>query len=112
MPSQTPSPLASRFQLSTADFQLFRANSVRLIQFRKNASVSPLESHSFKTNDLKPFRFIHFRKKGGGAPDSGVQPQRAVLPIPSTIQPHTSNLRSSLSPLDSALTSKRAPKSF
>src|SRR5258708_2402036 len=112
MPSRTPLQFASRFPLSTADLQLFRTNSFRLIQFRKNASVSPLVSHSFKTKDLKPFRFIHFQKKGGGAPDSVVQPQRAVLPIPSTIQPHTSNLRSSLSPLDSALTSKRAPKSF
>src|SRR5712691_2924993 len=112
MPSQTPFAFASRLQLSTADFQLFRANSFRLIQFRKNASANPLESHTFKTKDLKPFRFTHFRKKGGGAPDSVVQPQRAVLPIPSTIQPHTSNLCSSLTPLDSALTSKRAPKSF
>src|SRR6266849_4195704 len=66
MPSQTPFAFASRFQLSTADFQLFRTNSFRLIQFRKNASVSPLVSHSFKTKDLKPFRFTHFQKKGGG----------------------------------------------
>src|SRR5438309_9376974 len=65
MPSQTPFAFASRFQLSTADFQPFRTNSFRLIQFRKNASVSPLVSHSFKTKDLKPFRFTHFQKKGG-----------------------------------------------
>src|SRR5207245_11730401 len=32
--------------------------------------------------------------------------------ILSNPQPHISNLRSSLTPLDSALTSKRAPKSF
>jgi hypothetical protein len=100
MPSQAPSPFASRSQLSTADLQLFRANSFRLIQFRKNASATPLESHTFKTKDLKPFRFTHFQKKGGG------------LVSLSNIQPHTSNLRSSLSPLISALTSKRAPKSF
>src|SRR5712691_3004646 len=81
-------------------------------QFRKNASANPLESHSFKTKDLKPFRFTHLQKKGGGAPDSVAQPPLAAQPIPSNLQPHTSNLRSSLSPLDSALTSKRAPKSF
>src|SRR5713101_3010595 len=38
----------------------------RLIQFRKNVSANPLESHTFKTKDLKPFRFTHFQKKGGG----------------------------------------------
>jgi len=100
MPSQTPFAFASRFQLSTADFQPFRTNSFRLIQFRKNASVSPLVSHSFKTKDLKPFRFTHFQKKGGG-----------WVPL-SNIQPQTSNLCSSLTPLDSALTSKPASKSF
>src|SRR2546422_11534377 len=78
----------------------FSPNSFRLIQFRKNASANPLVSHTFKTKDLKPFRFTHFQKKGGG---------RGVL---SNLQPHTSNLRSSLSPLISALTSKRASKSF
>src|SRR5947209_14082282 len=68
--------------------------------FRKNASATPLVSHTFKTKDLKPFRFTHFQKKGGG---------RGVL---SNLQPHTSNLCSPLTPLDSALTSKRASKSF
>src|SRR2546422_8020872 len=68
--------------------------------FRKNASATPLVSHTFKTKDLKPFRFTHLQKKG-----------RGWVPL-SNLQPHTSNLRSSLSPLDSALTSKRAPKSF
>src|SRR2546426_7011554 len=100
MPSQTPTAFASRFQLSTADLQLFRTNSFRLIQFRKNASANPLESHTLKTKDLKPFRFTHFQKKGGG-----------WVPL-SNIQPHTSNLCSSLTPLDSALTSKPASKSF
>src|SRR5260370_18263994 len=112
MPSRTPLQFASRFQLSTADFQLFRANPFRFTHFRKNASANPLESHTFKTKDLKPFRFTHFQKSGGGAPDSVAQPPLAAQPIPSNIQPHTSNLRSSLSPLDSALTSKRASKSF
>src|SRR5712664_2953509 len=69
-------------------------------QFRKNASATPLVSHTFKTKDLKPFRFTHFQKKG-----------RGWVPL-SNLQPHTSNLCSSLTPLDSALTSKRAPKPF
>src|SRR5947209_14907587 len=34
--------------------------------FRKNAPANPLESHTFKTKDLKPFRFTHLQKKGGG----------------------------------------------
>src|SRR2546422_460869 len=100
-----------------------RSNSFSFTHFRKNASATPLVSHTFKTKDLKPFRFTHFQKNGGG-----------WVPL-SNIQPHTSNLCSSLtdhparmvvpsehresrdlslyvSPLDSALTSKRAPKSF
>src|SRR2546427_12736481 len=69
MLSQTPS-FASRSHLSTMDSQLFRANSFRFTHFCKNASANPLESHSFKTKDLKPFRFIHFQKKVGvGYPD-------------------------------------------
>src|SRR5437899_1184023 len=75
-------------------------NLFSFTHFRENASASPLESHSFKTKDLKPFRFTHLQKKGGGR-----------VPL-SNIQPHPFNLRSSLSPLDSALTSKRASKSF
>src|SRR5712691_9821579 len=100
-----------------------RSNSFSFTHFRKNASATPLVSHSFKTKDLKPFRFTHFQKNSRGR-----------VPL-SNIQPQTSNLRSSLSdhparmvvpsehresrdlslrltPLDSALTSKRAPKSF
>src|SRR2546425_12276082 len=68
--------------------------------FRKNASATPLVSHTFKTNDLKPFRFTHLQKKGGG-----------WVPL-SNIQPQTSNFCPSVSPLDSALTSKRPAKSF
>src|SRR3989454_7280159 len=74
----------------------------RLIQFRKNASATPLVSHNFKTKDLKPFRFTHFQKKGGGYPWG----------FPSDFRLLTSSPRFSLTPLDSALTSKRAPKSF
>jgi len=47
----------------------FRANSFRLIHFPQNASANPLESHTFKTKDLKSFSFIHFQKSGGGAPN-------------------------------------------
>src|SRR6266849_2103475 len=55
----------------------FCPNSFRLIQFRKNASVSPLVSHTFKTKDLKPFSFTHFQKKVGGGslfPTSNLKP--------------------------------------
>jgi hypothetical protein len=37
-----------------------------ITHFRKNASANPLESHTFKTKDLKSFRFIHFQKRVGG----------------------------------------------
>src|SRR6266568_8204594 len=66
--------------------------------FRKNVSATPLVSHTFKTKDLKPFRFTHFQKNGGG-------PFR----IPQS--PVTNHESLPVSPLDSALTSKRAPKS-
>src|SRR3989475_7960983 len=70
-------PFTSRFQLSTVDSRLFPPNSFRLTHFRKNASASPLESHTFKTKDLKPFRFIHFQKKGGGPASSTSFPSSA-----------------------------------
>ncbi len=88
-----------------------RSKFFRMTHFRKNASATPLVSHTFKTKDLKPFRFTHFQKKGWGrGPDHRCPARkRGVL---SNLQTHTSNLCSSLSPLDSALTSERAPKSF
>src|SRR5947209_6663986 len=55
--------------------------------FTRNASANPLESHTFKTKNLKPFRFTHLQKSGGGTPHTG---GRGVA----TIQPRTSNLRS------------------
>src|SRR5713226_209240 len=76
----------------------------RFTHFRKNASASPLESHTFKTKDLKPFSFTHFQKSGRGRGCLGVSLSDFVLLI--------SYLRFSLTPLDSALTSKRAPKPF
>ncbi len=118
MPSRTRLQFASRFQLSTADLQLFRTNSFRLIQFRKNASANPLESHTFKTKDLKPFRY--FQKKVGWTPcfppDAHLQSavtthrSRALYASPDSIGTNHKSLR--LSPLISALTSKRAAKSF
>jgi hypothetical protein len=42
------------------------SNSLRFTHFRKNASATPLVSHSFITKDLKPFRFTHFQKNGRG----------------------------------------------
>src|SRR5713226_10066544 len=96
------SPSISPLRLSTADSQLstFCPNSFRFTHFRKNASANPLESHTFKTKDLKPFRFTHFQKKG-----------RGWVPF-SNIQPQTSNLCSSLSPLASTLTRFTLVNSF
>src|SRR5260370_32513012 len=42
-------------------------NLFRMTQFRKNASVTPFVSHTFKTKDLKPFRITHFQKMRGAA---------------------------------------------
>src|SRR5712691_1708674 len=97
-------PFTSRFQLSTVDSRLFPPNSFRFTHFRKNASASPLESHTFKTKDLKPFRFTHFQKKVGWTP---------CFPPDAHLQSPVTNYRSlRLSPLISALTSRRAPKPF
>ena len=41
------------------------ANTFRMIYFRKNASATPLDSYTFKTKDLKPFRLIYLQKTGG-----------------------------------------------
>ena len=110
--------------------------------FPKNTPATPLESRTFKTKDLKPFRFTHLQKSGGGslrlatavipsepaisAGDEGSQrserrePQPANHESPVTnheflrLSHSTSTLTrfASASPLDSALTSKRAAKSF
>ncbi len=69
-PNAIALPLSiGRFQLSTVNFRLFCSNSFRFTHFRENAPANPLVSHTFKTKDLKPFRFIHFQKKVGGAPN-------------------------------------------
>ncbi len=71
--------------------------------FPKNTSANRLESHTFKTKDLKPFRFIHFQKSGGGA---------VVWVCLFAIQHLTSNLRPSLNPVASTLTRKLHLKPF
>src|SRR5713226_9108092 len=63
-----PLPSTASFQLSTVNPRLFCSKPFRLTQFRKNASANPLDSHTFKTKDLKSFLLIHFQKKVGGTP--------------------------------------------
>src|SRR5713101_3025243 len=63
-----PPPSTARSQLSTVNSRLLCSNSFRFTHFRENASASPLESHTFKTKDLKCPVFTHFQKKGGGHP--------------------------------------------
>src|SRR5713226_6421967 len=77
--------------------------SCKLFRFTllsKNAPANHLVSHSCKNKGLKVPCFHTLTKKGVG---------EGVL---TNLQHLTSNLRSSLSPLDSALTSKRPPKPF
>src|SRR5438445_4176212 len=81
IPGGGGAPCAPLLSTLTLDFHLFSVNSFRLTHFRKNASANPLESHSFKTKDLKPFRFIHFQKKVGGTPAF----RSARLPAPTTV---------------------------
>src|SRR5712691_9820266 len=99
-----PPPSTARFHFSTVNSRLFPPNSFRFTLLSKNASANHLVSHTFKTKDLKPFRFTHFQKSGRGRGRLGVSLSDFVLLI--------SYLRFSLTPLDSALTSKRAPKPF
>ena len=112
-----------------------RSNSFSFTHFRKNASATPLVSHTFKTKDLKPFRFTHFQKNGRGRVPLVAQASACVgtryCPSSSrgdsacfglstvdcqlsALSPLTSTLtkNASASPLDSALTSKRASNSF
>src|SRR6266852_4650748 len=72
MRSRTPLQFASRFQLSTADLQLFRTNSFRLIQFTKNASANPLDSALTSKRASKSFTSNTYEKHtqgGGGSPE-------------------------------------------
>src|SRR5260370_22056347 len=48
-------------------------------QFAENALANPLDSHTFKTKDLKPFRFTHLQKKvGGGVRVTGARQEKCV----------------------------------
>ena len=79
-------------------------NSFSFTLLSKNASANHLESHSCKNKGLKVPCFHTLTKNIGGRGCLGVSLSDFVLLI--------SYLRFSLTPLDSALTSKRAPKSF
>src|SRR2546425_4505663 len=61
---------------STLNSRLFSSKSLSFTHFAKNASATPLVSHTFKTKDLKPFRFTHLQKSGGGSP----HPATIVIP--------------------------------
>ncbi len=127
---------------SALNSRLFSSKSLSFTHFPKNASATPLESHSFKTKDLKPFRFTHFQKSGGGSPhlatvvipsepaifagDEGSQRSESREPQPANHKSPITNAEllrlshltstltnfASATPLDSALTLKRASKSF
>ncbi len=126
----TPAASISRLRLSTADSQLFSCNSLSFTLLSKNAPANHLESHSCKNKGLKVPCFHTLTKKGVG---EGVRPANAVIPSEPAIpagdegsqcsagrEPQSVNHKSPvtnheslrLTPLDSALTSKRPPKSF
>src|SRR5712692_7804896 len=127
---------------SAFNSRLFSSKSLRFTHFPKNASATPLESHTFKTKDLKPFRFTHLQKSGGGSPhlatvvtpsepaifagDEGSRRSESPEPQPANHKSPVTNAESlrlshltstltnfaSATPLASALTLKRASKSF
>jgi hypothetical protein len=79
-------------------------NPFRYTLLSKNASANHLESHSCENKGLKVPCFHTLTKNIGGRGCLGVSLSDFVLPI--------SCLRFSLTPLGSALTSKRPSKSF
>src|SRR5712691_9546246 len=127
---------------SAFNSRLFSSKSLRFTHFPKKASATPLESHTFKTKDLKPFRFTHLQKSGGGSPHLAMvvvprepaiftggegsqrsesrEPQPANYKSPVTnheslrLSPLTSTLTNftSLTPLTSTLTKTKDLKSF
>ena len=64
----------------------------RFTHFPKNTSATSLESHTFKTKDLKPFRFTHLQKKGGGGSYllGGVKRRKSVPRYQSQVTNHQS----------------------
>jgi hypothetical protein len=103
---------ASRFETTQRYpcLPTFSVNSFRLIHFRKNVSANPLVSHTFRTKDLKPFSFIHFQKKVGVG--SRISCFEFRVSSPNSRLSTADCQLSPVTPLDSALTSKRGPKSF
>src|SRR5713226_3992765 len=125
----TPAASISPIRLSTADPQLFPCNSLIFTLLSKTASANHLESHSCKNKGLKVPCFHTLTKKGVG---EGVRPGDTVIPSEPAIlagdegsqcsegrEPQSTNRESPvtnhelhrLSPLVSALTSKRVSKS-
>src|SRR5712691_4044736 len=84
MPSPNPivpPPSTAHFQLSIVNSRLFCSNSFRITYICKNASVTPLGTHTSKTKDLKPFRITYLQKKGGGrGPVCVLRPVTASCP--------------------------------
>src|SRR5260370_32820966 len=69
IPSSNPpaaTPSTTHFQLWTVNSRLFCSKPFRFTYFRKNASVTPLGTHTSKTKDLKPFRITYLQKMVGG----------------------------------------------
>src|SRR5713226_6180550 len=97
MPSQTPSPFASRFRFSTADLQLSPVSALTSTLTRR-ASVTPLSStltrpsrksiktrdfnscriHTYEVPSRKPCRINTYKKQGGGGGEHCLR-----VPIPS-----------------------------
>src|SRR5712692_10465081 len=100
MPSPNSPVTMSNLQLLTSNL----CNPFRFTLLSKNAPANHLESHSCKNKGLKVPCFHTLTKNIGGRGCLGVSLSDFVLLI--------SYLRFWLTPLDSALTSKRAPKSF
>ncbi len=95
-------PSIARFQLSTVNSRLPCLNSFRITYICKNASANPLDSHTFKTEDLKSFRITYFQKQAGG----GSHPATGRPAALSALSPLSSALTrcAPVTPLDSALT--------
>src|SRR5260370_39129101 len=126
MPSPNSPVMMSNLQLLTSNLR----NSFRFTLLSKNASANHLESHSCKNKGLKVPCFHTLTKRGVG---EGSHPANAVIPSEPAIlagdegsqssegrgpqsanheSPVTNHKSLRLSPLISALTSKRAAKSF
>jgi hypothetical protein len=121
----TPASI-SPFRLWTVECRLFWSNSLSFTLLSKNARANHLESHSCKNKGLKVPCFHTLTKKGVG---EGGSTGFSLCAAPNLLWFHESPITShrslfaspaasiltnfaSATPLDSALTSKRASKSF